>query len=98
MCRGGGGGTGRLLAQNTWTGIPLGKNRLGRASEEPSAHSCARPQRRPAAFLGHASPAPYHSATPAFNTEEETVHCDRGRDPQAPDAPSSGSALLVQER
>jgi hypothetical protein len=33
-----------------------------------------------------------------LTTEEETVHCDRGRDPQAPDAPSSGSALLVQER
>lgn len=45
-----------------------------------------------------ASPTPYHSSIPVFNTEEETIHCDRSRNPQAPEAPSPGSALLVQER
>lgn len=45
-----------------------------------------------------ASPTPYHSAIPVFNTEEKTIHCDRSRNPQAPEAPSPSSALLVQER
>lgn len=91
MCRGG--ATGRLLAQNTWTGVPLRKNRLGRAGSPRPTPTAPGRLSQP-----DASPAPYHSATPVFNTEEETVHRDRGRDPQAPDSPSPGSALLVQER
>lgn len=76
-----------------WTGVRLGPRRV-RESEGPSAHThVARPR-----SSARRSSTPHHSAIPVFNTEEETIHRDGSRDPEARDARSPGSALLLQER
>lgn len=53
-------------------------------------------------YIPVAQPVSYYSRTtliPSFlNTEEETVHSNRSRGPQTPNAPSPGSALPAQER
>ena len=80
----------------TRAGAWLSPSTPAAACEAPSApthvvHAPAFPVLSPAS-----APAP-PSASPFFNTEEETVHSDRGRDLQTTDPPSSDSALLIQK-
>lgn len=83
------------LLGHTGRGGPGPGRRAGRAGEQPSAHTHAAQPRPSAHRLISPVPPP---ATPVFNTEKETVHGDRRRDPRASHSPSPGSALLVQER